>query len=213
MTFAASRLGAIGTLLLAVAATPQTGWAQSPDKPAADAANPATPPVNLDALALARDIIAADIAEKDRSAVFEGVINLVRSGAAAEIPYAPFDKEPGLNAIYKRYDAALRARLDALIAARIPAMYEHLAIAYAQEFSMNELRDIRTFMASSSGRGFLSRSNATMANPAILQFYETVLEEGRRIADPMTESLRNELEEYGEKHPEAVQRFMDSQDK
>ena len=208
------RLGVFGAVAMAACFAPQAAFADTGSATAASDANttkPATP--DPAALAEARGIITDGVAAKDRPVVFEGIVQMIQERINAQVGHVPFDKEPALKTIYERHNAAMQQQLNKLIADRTAPVYEALAVAYTQEFSLSELRDIRKFVGTSSGRNFLSRSNRAMGNPGVVQSYQSAFEEGSRMGDAMVEALRKDLEEYAEKNPDAAKRLMETDQK
>ena len=200
------RLAALGLALIATPFAAQTAFADTGSQTPPSATKAKAPP-SSEAVAVAREIIAAGIAEKDRPVIFEGMEGLIDQQLLVRISYDLAEKDAGLKAIYDRHRSALRSQIRAQIERRVPAMYEALAVSYAQEFTLPELRDIRSFMITPAGRGFLTRTNSAMASQAIMDIGQAVLDEGTKAADTTVTALQTELEAYIEKHPDLEARL------
>ena len=85
----------------------------------------------------------------------------------------------------------------------MPAMFEAMAIAYSNEFSMAELKDIRAFATTPSGSRYLSRSLAMATDPAVRKVNAAMIADAQKLSLTMIEELKARIAAYLEEHPEA----------
>lgn len=151
---------AFTSLLIALAAPAVSAAAPEP-QPA-----PAAAP-SAERLDLARRYVAledpGDFIEVMRAAALHS------ASAHAEDP----DDQAGVERFMNRVFALAEPRLRA----RIPAIAEASAQAYAREFSADELREMIAFAQSPTGRHYMARSAAVETDPAILDAQHGMFED------------------------------------
>ncbi|WP_239805956.1 DUF2059 domain-containing protein [Croceicoccus hydrothermalis] len=115
------------------------------------------------ALALARQIVADAYPEEERAAMFGGAADAavaqMMSAVGADVP-------PGVRAIVEEETNRFLADSKDVLARHIPALMDSYAIAYRDEFTEAELRDIADFVKTPTGSTFLTRSVKMIGNPA-----------------------------------------------
>src|SRR5690606_10775689 len=131
---------ALGALL--VAAPPATAQAQEPD--------PAE-------LAEARAIVAVMFPPDERDQMIQTLIEQIASQLEQ---VTPFDVESfgdaGLTNVVANFRAELVGVIMPTVQTHLPKILEATATAYTNEFDLAELRDIRAFSETPSGRRYLS---------------------------------------------------------
>jgi hypothetical protein len=88
-----------------------------------------------------------------------------------------------------------------------PAILDAMAIAYSNEFTLAELKDVYTFAQTSSGRRYLSRSSALVSDPAMLKVYSTMIVDSRESMKPTLEQFSVKVREYLKAHPEVAKKM------
>ena len=153
---------AFTSLLVALAASAVVTAAPQP------AAQPATAaPPSAERVELARRYVAlenpGDFIEVMRAAAVHS------ASANAEGPEDQAGVERFMNRVFVLAEPKLRAR--------IPAIAEASAQAYAREFSADELKEMIAFAQSPTGRHYLTRSAAVETDPAILDAQHGMFED------------------------------------
>ncbi len=99
-----------------------------------------------------------------------------------------------VDALLGRWVDNLPERLMPLLGRHMVNLTEAMACAYAREFGLAELRDIRAFAFSPSGRHYLSVSTALLADPSVAAANETYLRDAKSEIEKMGGELRKEIE-------------------
>jgi hypothetical protein len=78
--------------------------------------------------------------------------------------------------------------------------------AYAREFTLDELRQIRAFADSPAGGHYLSRSTALVADPYVVAANQNYLKEATDLATSLRPELLAKVNAYLAKHPDTLTR-------
>jgi len=150
-------------------------------------------------LALAREVIATIIPPDRRLDVLGGAAKaMVGQLRGVDFPGA---SDPGLQAIVSRHLDRMPALMMPILERHAPDLVEAMARAYAREFSLDELRDIRAFAASPAGNHYLSRSTALLADPDVAAANQAYMAEIVAALPPLQEALRADILKYLASHP------------
>ncbi|MBW8783873.1 MAG: DUF2059 domain-containing protein [Novosphingobium sp.] len=169
--------------------------------PAAETAEATAAPADPERLALSREIVDVAFPTGEREAMFGGVIRAMldqlRANAANQIADA------GLRTVVERHIAGLPERLAPVTDKHIPMLIDAMANAYAREFSLDELKEIRAFAGTPAGKHYLARNTALLADPHVEAANQAYLNEAMQQVRGDQGSLRAEINAYVAKHPEA----------
>ena len=120
--------------------------------------------IDSEALALGQAIVREGYPEETREAMFGGVVDTIIAQMNSAIEQQSEELDPEVKALIERKQADMVVELKQIIARYIPSFMEALSKAYATEFSVEELRDIRNFVSTPSGQAFVSRSTDLVSN-------------------------------------------------
>ncbi|WP_299309465.1 DUF2059 domain-containing protein [uncultured Croceicoccus sp.] len=126
------------------------------------------------ALALARQIVADAYPQEQRAEMFGGVADAM---SAQMMNAVGADVPPGVRAIVEEETNRFLAEGKIVLTRHIPALMDSYAIAYRDEFSEAELRDIAEFVKTPTGSTFLMRSVKMIENPAFADANEAYISE------------------------------------
>ncbi len=184
----------LGALL--VAAPPATAQAQEPD--------PAE-------LAEARAIVAVMFPPDERDQMIQTLIEQIASQLEQ---VTPFDVESfgdaGLTNMVANFRAELVGVIMPTVQTHLPKILEATATAYTNEFDLAELRDIRAFSETPSGRRYLSRSTALVGDPAVAEANTVYFRAIRTIAEAKQAEFTEQLRAYFTKYPELARRVAEA---
>ena len=145
---------------------------------------------------LAREIIALGMPESRREAIFFATMDqMMAQMIEAQNKATPID-DPQVKAIIDRHIEEFKGEAQAILSARIPDMMDAWALAYANMFSQQELRDIRDFVATPSGQAFFELSPAIAAEPNFASANQRYMDEVISLVPGMQARLRDELVDY-----------------
>ncbi len=104
--------------------------------------------------------------------------------------------DAGMRAILEDYLAEIPDRLMPLVNDHLPRMSQAMAVAYVNEFTLEELRDIHNFASTPSGGRFLFRSSALIGDPAIAAANTEYLARVQQLNGQMVAGLQQRLRDY-----------------
>jgi hypothetical protein len=116
--------------------------------------------------------------------------------------YAPKIEDAELKALF---DAALDEMMTVqfgVVQRHMPAIFDAMAMAYSNEFSLAELKDIRAFAESPSGTRYLSRSTAIVGDPAVMKVNREMFAASKAASETVLPQLKAKLAAYLEAHPD-----------
>lgn len=159
-------------------------------------------------LAEARAIVGVIFPPEERDQMMQGLIEQV----AGQIEQAmPVDVgslgDPELTALIKQYRAGMLDLIMPTVRAHLPNIIEATAVAYTREFDLAELRDIRAFAETPSGRRYLSRSTALISDPAVAEANTAYFRELQAVAAPYEAEFRQRMTSYLTEHPEVARKI------
>jgi hypothetical protein len=168
-----------GSLLVTLVST--TAWAAAPTAPApapAPAAAQAAPGVSAERIDLARRYVALGNSDD-----FMQGMRAVMMRSANRVENA--DDKAQAEKFFERVFVLAGPKIQA----RMPAVLEAQAQAYAREFSAAELKDMIAFVGTPTGRHYLARGAAVESDPAILDAQMGVWED----LTPIMEQVGNDM--------------------
>ena len=181
-------------LWLAVAGTLIGAPAAAQDTPPAPVASTLAP-IDPARLALAHEIVTLGYPENNRDAFFGGFIDAIvaQMNQANESQLAGVDPET-LDFVMQRQSDLIQ-EIKTVAGRHIPAMMDGLAAAYADEFEMAELSEIRDFVATPSGQAFIQRSMQLVSNPHYTAATQPYLTEIAATTQRWQADLMQEMQE------------------
>jgi hypothetical protein len=169
----------------------------------------AAPPAVADEAELveARAVIEVMYPPADRAKIFDTMLVNLNDQIRASIPLDGIG-DPGLRAIVDEVLAGLAARESPMLQKHTPALLEAMAVAYSNEFTLAELRDIRVFAQTSSGGRYLSRAAAIIGDPAVAAVNTDIMTESFEFAGTVRTELQQKVIAYLSAHPEVAEKLM-----
>lgn len=156
-------------------------------------------------LAEARSILAIMFPPAEREVMFATMIQQLLAQARQAMPQDAM-RDPGVATILNRYLDDLPDRLAPLVNAHLPKIIDATAVAYTNEFSLQELVDIRGFAQTPSGQRYLRASTKMIGDPAVAAANTAYLTELQAQQLQMQQQLMAELQAYARQNPEAAAR-------
>ncbi len=175
---------ALAALLLANA-----GAAQAQTAPQA---TPAPAPVDSARLAAAQQLLTVMVPPAQREQMVEGMIRPMMANIRQSMSQAPgfaelFEKDSGALPVFERFLKKQEDRSVATVRAGMPGMIDAMARAYARNFDVQQLGEIRAFYQTPTGQAFVTRTSAIMSDPDVLAWQR----------DLMTRSMAHIQEDIG----------------
>jgi hypothetical protein len=170
-----------------------------PVSAAAQSSAPADVAAGVDSarLATARKMIDQMMPPEKRDAMIDSIVRPMMANMRQS-----FEQSPEFKKLFAGNPAArdqMFAFMDqeterSLSVARetMPALYDAMAIAYARQFTPDQLADIERFYASPTGRLFLDRTPAIMSDPAVMSAQRAMMEKS-------LEGLQDRMKEMAQK--------------
>lgn len=119
-------------------------------------------------LAVAKDVVEIAFPPESRAKLFESVMNpLVAQMRAARMTTAGNQSDPGLDEITDRYIARALAEVREDLVVNAPGLFAAMARAYARNFSLSELVEIKAFVATPTGAKYIQRSSSVLSDPEV----------------------------------------------
>ena len=152
----------------------------------------------------ARKMLNEMIPPQKRTELVEGIIRPMMANMRES-----FDRSPELKKLFAA-DPEARKKMMAFVdqeterSLRIardsmPAMYDAMAIAYARQFTPDQLADIARFYQSPTGRAMLDRTPAIMADPAVMAAQRAMMEKSLDGLQDRVKAMAQRLESDGAK--------------
>jgi len=188
-------LFAAAALLFATPAIAQTG----PASAAADQTETAAPaPVDPARLAAAREVVDEVLPPAKRQEMFSQLVNsmvknmtdgIVRGAGLDEV----FKEQPKAGVIFATFVARQRdLSLDDL-QIHTPELVAAYADAYARNFTVDELGELKTWLGSPIGQKYIGFAFAIAADPEIAAWQKGVMERAQKRVPDEVEKLMNDL--------------------
>ncbi|WP_375398147.1 DUF2059 domain-containing protein [uncultured Sphingomonas sp.] len=155
----------IGAALVLVAASYGGAQAQVSASAVAGAVDPAR-------LAAARELIDVLIPPATREQMIVGMMKPmlanIRQGFTNNPQFAAtLGTDPRVKTLFDQFMAQQETRTTELMHRALPGMFPAMANAYARRFDLQQLRDIRAFFETPSGRAYMQASFTIMSDPDI----------------------------------------------
>lgn len=149
-----------------------------------------------DSLAIAREILDLGLPRDVREQTFFAAMDQMMAQMGEAVRGNSGEVDPGIAAITDRHIAQFRQEAQTVLVSHLPSLMDGWATAYANMFTLEELRDIRTFVATPSGQRFFQLSSAVMAEPAFASANQAYMNQIMSILPGMQERLRADILDY-----------------
>lgn len=152
--------------------------------------------VTASKLALSRQIVAIAFPQEQREDLFFASVDQMTKQMRQSV-LAAFDvDDAGLIAILDSWLADYTADSKGILSAHIPAIIGGVELAYSNMFTEQELVDILAFVSTPSGRQFIQRSPAVMAEPNFAAANQAYMDEVMAGLPAAQGKLRDRIVEY-----------------
>ena len=121
----------------------------------------------------------------------------------AGVPLDSFT-DAGLRKIFDDYFDSIPALLRPTVQAFLPKQMQAVANAYERMFTVEELRDVKAFATSASGRAYLQRSMEVMSDPEVAAANSAYFKDVSALSVTASGDLKAKVTEYLKQHPEAM---------
>lgn len=170
--------------------------------------------VTAEKLSEARAILEVIYPAAEREQVFMQMISNLSEQYSRAVLRDPVFDDPGLRAIIEGYIEELSPMLAPVVRVHLPQIIEATAGAYAREFSIEELREIRTFAATPAGSHYFRKSHDLLADPELAAANGRYFEAVNKLQTVSTAKISSEVLKYLEANPEVLERLeKDRQDR
>lgn len=157
---------------IGVAALPAPALAQmAPTSAPGPAAAPATP-LDPARVAAARELIDLLLPPATREQLLAGMMTPMLANMRRAMADAPgftdaIDGNPRLRALFDRFMADQEVEVMQTLREALPAMPPAMANAYARRFDLKQLRELRAFFETPTGRAYMQASYTIMSDPDV----------------------------------------------
>ncbi|WP_120078500.1 DUF2059 domain-containing protein [Aurantiacibacter odishensis] len=143
-------------------------------------------------LQLAREIIDNGYPPETRMGMFDEVINQLLTQMRASLPNV--GDNPQMAVVFDRHVARVRETAMKVLADHIDPIMESMVIAYADQFTAEELRGLHSFIMTPEGHGFLLGMSEVNGHPAFAQANQAYMQEYLAEMPSLMEQLRADAE-------------------
>lgn len=150
-------------------------------------------------LAVAREIIAISFPPEQREATMRSMVETVIAQMRDANP--PVGQDPGVKILIERHLDRTVERLMPVINAHLPAIFDSIAVAYTNAFTLEELLATCEFARTPAGARFLAESANLMSDPAVATANRALYVDADVVQRRMTAELIDELARYYEANP------------
>ena len=166
------RRGYLGAILLASAVLPSVAQAQT-----SPVAAPALDPARL---AAAHELIDVLMPPATRAQMVESMMTPMlanlRQGMTQNPDFAKtMNADPRVKALFDTFMARQQTRTMTMMRDALPGMSDAMARAYARRFDVAQMRDIKAFFGTPTGRLYMQQSYTIMADPDVGAWQRTMM--------------------------------------
>lgn len=184
---AAAALMLVASQSAALAASPTHAAAQTVDEPR---------------LTVAREVVALAWPPEQREAMMHKLMTAMTSQFKASVRLETIT-DPGLKKIMEDYFDSIPQLLQPSVSDFLPKQMDAIARAYARKFTLDELRDVRTFAQTQSGSRFLHESMDVMSDPDVAAVNTAYFKDITGLSQSVATDLKTKIEAYLKDHPQA----------
>jgi hypothetical protein len=168
---------------------------------------PATQVADTAELAEARAIMEIAFPTSERDATFGTMVGQLLEQYRQAIPLNMLN-DPGLEELINAHLDSLPERLMPTLKVHLPRIVDATAVAYTNEFSLSELKEIHAFAQTDTGRHYLSESAKLVGDPAVAAANTAYMRDLQDLQKGATEALRQEVVAYLEANPEVMEKLQ-----
>ncbi len=143
-------------------------------------------------LELARDIIDNGFPPEARMGMFDDVINQLLAQMRASMPN--IDSDPEMTGVFDRHVERVRATSMEVLSHHIDPLMEAMVIAYADQFTLEELQALHGYVTSPQGHGFLARMAEVNGHPAFAAENQAYMQDYLSHMPELLDQLRHDVE-------------------
>jgi hypothetical protein len=154
-------------------------------------------------LALAREVVDLGYPPKARTAMFDDVMDtfMVQMKNSIFKDADPILSEPGVRAIMDRHLNTVMTQTKVNIAEFSPKLFDAYAKAFARSYTLDELKELRTFFSTSTGSKLLIQQTKMISDPDVAIANTEYMTKTFALLPKMQKELSAELFEYLKKNP------------
>ena len=153
-------------------------------------------------LAEARGIINVMFPPASREQIIDKMITDLTATFRQSLP-ADDIKDPGLKAIFQDYRDGMLTTMRPVMIRHLPEMTEAMAVAYAHQFTLAQLKDIHAFALTPSGSDYFSHVLSVVGDPAVRQANVDMVADAQQAAKTSATEFKDKLTDYLKAHPNA----------
>jgi len=90
---------------------------------------------------------------------------------------AAMNRNPQIKALFDQFMAKQEARTTEMMQQALPGMIPAMARAYARRFDVEQLRELRTFFETPTGRAYMQASYTIMADPDVAAWQTQIMQQ------------------------------------
>ena len=164
--------------------------------------------VPADELAIADKIILVMFPLDKRDEIFRDMMQQVAAQFTEGAMSAPVFEEPGIRAIMQDYMSGLPDRLMPIVKRHMPSMMKATAVAYTNEFTLEELEAIYAFAQTEPGAHYFRKVSSLLSDPAVAKANSAYFAEIQGQQAEITGQMKAKLLEYLAANPDVVERLQ-----
>jgi hypothetical protein len=169
------------------------GPALAQTAPPSAAAASADAPLDPKAIALAHEILDIGMPPETRPTMFAGIMESIRTQMRDSMAKMAGTGDAETDAIIGRGIDRMYSAMTAKMNSRLPEIYDAMARAYARQFSMDDLAQIRVFVSTPAGQRFFSRSANIVGDPDFIEVNKRSMAEIMAMAPELQKQMMDEL--------------------
>jgi hypothetical protein len=189
----------VKTLAIVAALMPLPAIAQT-SAPAA----PVNAPVDPVRLVEARKLIEDILPPQKRDAMVDGIVRPMMANMRDAMMRSPdmtelFKHHPAMRDQMLQFLDGETERSLGIAHKTLPALFDAMAIAYARQFTLDQLADMQRFFTSPTGRVYIERVPAVMSDPAITAAQRVMMDKSFEGMQDRIRSMAQKMQDAAEK--------------
>lgn len=184
-------------LALAIALT--SALAPLPAQGVSAIADASAPPPLAEQIAASRELMVVLMPPSYRDDMIDGMVQMidrvmhqiVDSNAGLT---ATLRKKPGAEEVFTRFVERQMTSTRRRMTERMPALVEAMTVAYARQFTVEQIKDMQVFFSTPTGQAYIRQSAHIMADPAIAEWQATSVKADMAEMPAKLQQLMDELE-------------------
>lgn len=150
--------------------------------------------VDPDALAVANDIVAIQFPPEQREATMRQMMDALSH--QMQVTWGSAIEDEGLRAILSKDLDQFADRIMPVVNKHIPNIMNAMACAYARNFEISDLRNVRTFAQTASGAKFLQIGPKAIADPSVAAANQAYFSEVQTYFTEYMEKVNADVSDY-----------------